>query len=114
LGEAAFAVASTAGETAPLDQIVAEALALTLPAVGTTSPALSPREQQVLQLLVDGLTDREIGETLFVSRRTVEHHVARLRAKLGAANRAEAVAVARDRGLIPPTPTHNRVGRVYK
>jgi non-specific serine/threonine protein kinase len=101
LGEAAFAAAWAAGRATPLDRIVAEALALAPPSSADPSASLSPREREIVRLLADGLTDRAIGAALFLSRRTVEHHVARLRAKLGAATRAEAVVVARDRGLLP-------------
>jgi DNA-binding NarL/FixJ family response regulator len=51
---------------------------------------LTPREVEVLRLLADGLTDREIAEALTVSPRTVETHVSSVLHKLGARNRAEA------------------------
>jgi DNA-binding NarL/FixJ family response regulator len=57
---------------------------------------LTQREQEVLSLLADGLSNPEISARLFVSRKTVEHHVARILAKLGLRSRAEAaVFVAR-------------------
>lgn len=52
--------------------------------------ALSPREEEILRLLTDGLTDREIGEGLTISTRTVETHVSNILRKLDARNRAEA------------------------
>ena len=51
---------------------------------------LSSREHEVLALLSDGLTDREIAMSLYISQRTVETHVSNLLHKLGARNRAEA------------------------
>ncbi len=51
---------------------------------------LSAREAEVLRLLADGLTDREIGEALTISPRTVESHVGSILAKLDVRNRAEA------------------------
>lgn len=51
---------------------------------------LSAREQEVLRLLSDGMTDREIGEALAISPRTVESHVSSVLRKLGVRNRAEA------------------------
>jgi DNA-binding NarL/FixJ family response regulator len=51
---------------------------------------LSPRELEVLRLLADGLTDREIGEALAISPRTVETHVGNILRKLEARNRAAA------------------------
>ncbi len=55
---------------------------------------LSPRELEVLRLLVSGQTDREIGETLFISRRTAQGHVARVFDKLGVSTRTAAVTIA--------------------
>lgn len=55
---------------------------------------LTPREHEVLALLAEGLTNRQIGERLVRSERTVEKHVAALLAKLGVATRAEAAARA--------------------
>ncbi len=56
--------------------------------------ALTDREAEVLPLLAQGLTNREIAEKLVISAKTVEHHVSQILAKLGARNRAEAVALA--------------------
>ncbi len=53
---------------------------------------LSERELEIGLLVRDGLTHREIGERLFISPKTVEHHVARIRQKLGATSRAEMLA----------------------
>jgi DNA-binding NarL/FixJ family response regulator len=51
---------------------------------------LSRREEEILRLLANGLTDREIGEALTISTRTVETHVSNILRKLDARNRAEA------------------------
>jgi DNA-binding CsgD family transcriptional regulator len=56
---------------------------------------LSEREVEVARMVLDGGTHREIGGRLFISPKTVEHHVARIRTKLGATNRAEFVAALR-------------------
>ncbi|WP_198153803.1 helix-turn-helix transcriptional regulator [Catenuloplanes japonicus] len=62
------------------------------PAGPTPSGQLSDREQEVAELLLAGLTYKEIGDRLFITPKTVEHHVARMRARLGAPNRAELLA----------------------
>jgi DNA-binding NarL/FixJ family response regulator len=54
--------------------------------------ALTRREAEVLELLGHGLTNAEIGSRLFISPKTVEHHVSRILAKLGVRSRAQAVA----------------------
>ena len=57
---------------------------------------LSGRETEVLALLADGLTDREIADALVISPRTVESHVGAILRKLGVRNRAEAARAYRD------------------
>ncbi len=61
---------------------------------------LSERELEVLRLVAEGLTDREIGDVLFVSPRTVATHVARMLDKLGVESRTAAATMARAPGLI--------------
>ena len=58
------------------------------------------REIQVLQLISDGLANREIGQHLFLSEETVKSHVRHLLAKLQARSRAHAVAIGFRRGLL--------------
>lgn len=61
---------------------------------------LTEREQEVLRLLVDGMTGREIAEHLFLSPATVDRHRANIMAKLGLHSRAELIKYALQRGLI--------------
>ncbi len=60
---------------------------------------LPPRQQEVLELLAEGLTNKEIGLRLKISPATVKVHIARLMTGLDAANRTEAVARAQRAGL---------------
>jgi DNA-binding NarL/FixJ family response regulator len=64
------------------------------------APALTPREQSVLEQLARGLGNKQIAAALGISERTVKFHVSSLFAKLGAANRTDAVARAAQAGLI--------------
>jgi DNA-binding NarL/FixJ family response regulator len=64
------------------------------------SGLLSARERGVLRLVAAGLSNRQIGETLSISERTVKFHVTAIFNKLGADNRAQAVALAAERGLL--------------
>jgi DNA-binding CsgD family transcriptional regulator/tetratricopeptide (TPR) repeat protein len=60
----------------------------------------TPRERSVLGLVALGRTNRQVGSELFISEKTVSVHLTRIMAKLGAGNRAEAVAIAYERGLL--------------
>ena len=62
---------------------------------------LSPREREVLQLLVQGQTNREIAEHLFLSVSTVKIHVEHIFAKLGVSDRTQAAVRAIELGLLP-------------
>jgi non-specific serine/threonine protein kinase len=120
LGDAGVAEAWDAGMLLPADEAVADALArsagatmvqmdpvraeprsrpvsLPSPSVG---PGLSPRELDVLELLCRRLTDAEIAAALFISPKTVGHHVGRILGKLGAANRRDAAAIAARHQLV--------------
>jgi DNA-binding NarL/FixJ family response regulator len=61
---------------------------------------LTPREQQVLELMAEGLPNKAIAVRLGISDQTVKFHVAAIAAKLGATNRTEAVRLALRRGLL--------------
>jgi DNA-binding NarL/FixJ family response regulator len=70
------------------------------PALRELEQEPTAREIEVLQLVADGLVNREIGQRLFLSEETVKSHVRHLLAKLQARSRAHAVAVGFRRGLI--------------
>lgn len=98
---AALAIAQRLGATTDADRIAA-----LLRTLGVTSrprvdrgadesvASLTTREREVLGLLPAGATNAEIGARLFISAKTVEHHVGRILAKLGVRSRAEAAAIA--------------------
>lgn len=73
---------------------------------------LTDREREVLQLTAEGLTSREIGETLYISHRTVEKHRENIQSKLDLRNAVEMAAYAHRRGLVqgtaPVPATENR------
>ncbi|OLB81524.1 MAG: hypothetical protein AUI14_03000 [Actinobacteria bacterium 13_2_20CM_2_71_6] len=65
------------------------------------TPRLSPRERQVLALLVEGRTQAEIAQALHISPATAKTHVARLYTKLQARNRSQALLTTAREGLLP-------------
>ena len=69
---------------------------------GSAAPlaSLTQREREVLAFLCRRYTDAEIAAALFISPRTVNHHVARILDKLGAVNRREAGAIAASHDLV--------------
>jgi DNA-binding NarL/FixJ family response regulator len=64
------------------------------------APRLTPREREVLQLIAEGRSNKEIGSHLRISERTAKFHVTAILTKLGADNRAQAVAIAKEKRLI--------------
>lgn len=109
LGDAQFEAAFTSGRGLDRDAAAAEGAeaAALLAAISPTDPpasspefGLTPREREVLSLLVDGRTDREIAEILSISPRTVGVHVTGLLAKLRVDNRTAAASHAVRNGLV--------------
>lgn len=73
------------------------------PATSAVPARLSERERQVAELVVAGLTYKQVGDRLFISAKTVEHHMARMRQRLGASSRSELLSELRAE-LAPATP----------
>ena len=111
LGEETFAVAWTRGLERPLADVIATAADVRITSTASESPpvsiretdrrsGLSPRELDVLQLLVDGKTDREIADALFISPRTASKHVGGILLKLDVMTRGEAAVHAVRHALV--------------
>ena len=96
----ARARAQELGATPLLEQMetLARRARLRLPGMAALVGAhgLTGREREVLALVAEGRTNRQIGEALFISEKTAAVHISNILAKLGVANRTEAAAVARD------------------
>jgi len=103
---------ATGAELAAAIQALDEGLLVSAPALAQLSPGrsaagsieeggpLTGRELEVLQHLAQGLANKQIGAALGISEHTVKFHVASIYAKLGAANRAEAVRLGVQSGLV--------------
>lgn len=122
--EVSMSIRSVLRGGAPIDPFIARRILQLLPlgeAIGEHRPAcaagmtsatqlmtatvaqgesLSEREGQILRLVADGLTNREIAEHLFLSRYTVESHIKRIYRKLAVSSRTMAVRAGRARGVI--------------
>ncbi|WP_410654165.1 response regulator [Amycolatopsis sp. lyj-112] len=88
--------AASRGETALAPQVAA----LLVGRMRDPVPALSPRETEIVQLLAQGLINRQIAARLFISEATVKTHLVHIYDKLGVDSRAGAVAVATERRII--------------
>jgi DNA-binding NarL/FixJ family response regulator len=71
------------------------------PATPATPAGLTARERQVLELLAEGLTNRRIATSLFITEKTVSVHVTHILEKLQVTNRSQAGAIARSHGKAP-------------
>jgi DNA-binding CsgD family transcriptional regulator len=102
---AAFTEATAMGAAPLTEAVQAWARRARVPLPGTirhreAATSLTSREREVLELVADGLSNRQIGERLFISTKTVSVHVSNVLAKLGVSGRAEAVDVAHRAGLL--------------
>lgn len=93
----------------PAERVVVREVTVT---VATESPfavnrasverlGLTPRELEILGLIAEGLSTREIAERVYLSENTVKTHASRVFAKLGARRRTQAVQLAKDAGILP-------------
>jgi len=100
----ALAAAASAKQmqAAPLQRAVAATIsgARLAGSAATADAVLTGREREVLALVAEGMTNREIGKRLFISEKTASVHLSNLMTKLNVSSRTEAVTVARRRGLM--------------
>ncbi len=97
--EITSAITAVHGGASALDPRVASKV-LARVATPRATAGLTAREQEVLRLVSDGRSNKQIAKALAITERTVKYHVASIFNKLGADNRAQAVAVAARRGLV--------------
>jgi predicted ATPase/DNA-binding CsgD family transcriptional regulator len=111
LDEKGFAPARSEGYTLSYEQMAELTLEVLNEAVeasgrrakyegGSRHGLLSARESEVLRLVAEGLSDKEISDRLFITERTVRYHLTSIFSKLGADNRTQAVALARQQSLL--------------
>lgn len=108
--EVSLSIRSVLRGGAPIDPFIARSILQLLPAASPPQPEESPkpaeggglsaREQEILEWVSQGMTNREIAEQLFISRYTVECHIKRIYRKLAVSSRTRAVNEARQRGLL--------------
>jgi DNA-binding NarL/FixJ family response regulator len=102
LAEVTSAVRAAAqGEASVSSEMLARLLPR-LTRVSAPTPTLTPREEEVLAMLAQGMSNAAIAAELTVSVNTVRNHVANLSAKLGAHSKLEAMSIAIQRGLLSP------------
>jgi DNA-binding NarL/FixJ family response regulator len=87
-----------------VDAYASEIISISKGARHTGADPLSRRERQVLQLIAEGYNDREIGDKLCISFRTVNHHHSNIRAKLNLKGTAELVRYAISKGYVNGQP----------
>lgn len=99
--ELASAIRAAHGGEVHLDPVVARKLTQFLLTPGQTAAALTTREREVLVLVADGRSNREIADALAISERTARTHVSNVLVKLGLASRTQAALWAIREGLAP-------------
>lgn len=100
VAEIARGVRAVAAGGSALDTRIAAQLVTAISTPNAAARHLTGREREVLRLIADGLSGKQIAHSLGISERTVKFHVASVMRKLGADNRAQAVALALQRGLL--------------
>ncbi|MAU83314.1 MAG: DNA-binding response regulator [Gordonia sp.] len=94
------AIQAVSGGGSAFDPRSAAIVLRTVSGEGGVSEGLTEREREVLRLLADGLSNKRIGQTLYISESTVKFHIRNIIRKLGVSKRTDAVYIASKRGLI--------------
>ena len=94
------AIQAVSGGGSAFDPRSAAIVLRTVSGDGDSPEALTDREREVLRLLADGLSNKRIGQTLFISESTVKFHIRNIIRKLSVSKRTDAVYIASKRGLI--------------
>ena len=85
-----------------MDQLLEQLLAGAASGEAVPEDPLTPREGEVVKLIAEGMSSREIAETLVISEKTVERHRSNVLEKLGMRDRVELTRYAIRRGLVEP------------
>lgn len=105
--EITLAISSLLRGGAPIDPFIAQHIlrqmntSVKKPPETEAQNVLSGRELQILQLVAEGLSNKEIAEKIFISRYTVECHIKHIYRKLSVSGRTKAIHAARDIGILP-------------
>ncbi|MFG2605985.1 LuxR C-terminal-related transcriptional regulator [Streptomyces sp. NPDC048514] len=89
----------------PLARRLVDLLGVRMPAMPARDQldTLTTREQEIFELVIKGMSNQEVADTLVLSERTIKFHVSNLLRKLGVRNRTQAIVYARDRRLLRST-----------
>ena len=99
--ELAHAIRRAHGGQATLSPEAAQVLVFATTRPPTIGHDLTDREYDVLELMIKGLNNREIGEELVISSSTVKNHVSSILSKMGTSSRTQAVALAVEHHIVP-------------
>ena len=100
-GRGSVEAKTTQGSSSAIARAIEERVLAALNQNAPDEYGLSPREHEVLIIVAEGRTDRDIAARLFISERTVHVHVRRILSKLGVSSRTEAAGMALREGLVP-------------
>jgi DNA-binding NarL/FixJ family response regulator len=89
-------------------RVIKQFTRITRPAPPKELDELTPREQEILRLIADGLSNAQIGQQLYISETTVKTHVTHILQKLGLHDRVQAIVLAHQTGMFATDPSFTR------